>query len=139
MEHLRHGPLASHRLPPRGASDREVARVVFLNRGLVLLQLAGHTIHRGAQLGADRGERQDGGDRDQRSDETVLDGRGTLFVGHELAEHGQHLTYLQRSGSPRKSFKKSISYQKMRKSDVKTPWQSPIAGAGGVRNLIALK
>src|SRR5262245_66676104 len=55
-----------------------------------LLQLGGHAGHGGAELGADRGERDDGGNRNQRGDETVLDGSRTTVVLHQLLEQGQH-------------------------------------------------
>src|SRR6516164_4259411 len=39
---------------------------------------------------ADRLHRNDGGNRDQRGDQHVLDGGGAIFVLHQLAENGQH-------------------------------------------------
>src|SRR3990167_8865000 len=48
-----------------------------------------------ADLATDRLHGGDGGDGDQRGDQRVLDGGGTLLVLHEATENGQHL-YLQR-------------------------------------------
>src|SRR5437763_8316718 len=51
---------------------------------------AGDVAQHVADLVADGAHRRDGGDRDQRGDQHVLDGGGAIIVLHQLAENGQH-------------------------------------------------
>src|SRR5205085_1966782 len=57
---------------------------------LGLLQVGADVGHHGAELGADRRERGDGGDGDQRGDQAILDGGGAGLVLDELANDRKH-------------------------------------------------
>jgi hypothetical protein len=74
-------------MTPRGALDGRQPR-----RRPKGLQIGRNRIEDRAQIGADEAESRDGGNRNQRRDQTVLNRGRAAFVMNELGEDG-HLIY----------------------------------------------
>src|SRR5262249_19793546 len=59
---------------------------------IALVHRVGDVAQHVADLATDSAHRGNGGNRDQRGNQHVLDGSGAILVLHQLTENGQHLS-----------------------------------------------
>src|SRR5438270_10296771 len=86
----------------RGNPARTPAAPPTWRRGAVTLQIGGDGAERGRQIGADGAEHGDGGNRDQSSNQTVLDGGGAVIITQQTIKESHLHSLLGRVDDPRK-------------------------------------
>jgi hypothetical protein len=97
--HLALGNLIRAQTKAGGPSpDRPLVAEPPLN---ALIHRTSDVVHHVAYLATHCPHRDDSGNRDQRSDQRVLDGRGTKVVDHQTAKDRKHVTISELESSPK--------------------------------------